>query len=64
MKSEDHLGSDGSIIVDVKLHKSIGDLVHLVLRGDLREQADHDDLKQDTDHLNRDDDVVLTLMEN
>ena len=40
--SHDHLSCDCSIIVDVKLHKSVCDLVHL--RGDVDEQGDEQGL--------------------
>ena len=40
--SHDHLSCDCSIIVNVKLHESVGDLVHL--RGDVDEQVDEEGL--------------------
>ena len=49
MHLQDHLSCDCSIIVNVKLHESVGDLVHLVFRGDVGELFE--DLKQENDHL-------------
>ena len=42
MHFQDHLSCDCPIIVNVKLHESVGDLVHL--RGDVDEQVDEEGL--------------------
>ena len=53
MQYQAHLSCDCSIIVDVELNKSVGDLVHLALRG---EHFYGEDLKDD--HFNPDGDKV------